>query len=109
MARTDRRLLWGFVFLGAGLAILLINLGLLPISWFALWPLALSLLGLWLLLEAARRPGRRGLVAGLLALAIGAFWMAEQQGWVRQNLFPAVLFLALGLGLLMRGLGYRRG
>lgn len=107
MRNSGGQLFWGLVFVAGGLVILLINTGLLPGSLSSLWPLALLLAGLWLVIVAVRRPAGRGLVGGLVAMAIGGFWFAEAQGWASQELFPAVLFLSIGAGLLGRGLVFR--
>ncbi len=104
MQRTHRRLFIGLLLITLGTLILLANLGLLAFSWDAAWPLALAALGLWMIVEAAHRPGRRGLAAGLVALSVGAFWFAERLGWVEQDLFLGVLLVAFGLGLLVRSL-----
>lgn len=104
MVRTNRRLFFGLLLVILGVLLLLANLGLLPFSWNLAWPLALAALGLWWMAGSARRPAGRGLPAGLLAFAIGAFWFAEQLGWVRQDLFLGVLLVAFGLGLAVQAL-----
>ncbi len=104
MALANRRLFFGILLVVLGVVILLNNLGLMPLSWRAVWPLALAALGLWLIAESSRRPGARGLVAGILAFSIGVFWFIERLGWIQQELFLGVLFVAFGLGLLAQSL-----
>lgn len=108
MSVASRRLFFGILLLVLGVVILLINLRLMPLSWQAIWPLAVAALGLWLMAESSRRPGARGLVAGIVAFAIGIFWFVERLGWIQQELFLGVLFMAFGLGLLAQSMARTR-
>jgi hypothetical protein len=104
MRRGSRELFWGLAFIGAGLILLLVRLGWLPPSADSLWPLVVFFLGVWLAASAIRRPGGRGLTAGVVVMAVGAYWFAEGLGWVNEEVFLAVLLMALGLGLISRTL-----
>lgn len=109
MRWKNAQLFWGLLLLGAGALMILINLDLIPQSIADLWPIPVLLVGLWLILVAARRPRARGLTAGIVVTAVGAFWLAESLNWIGEDLFLPVLLISLGLGILLRGLFFRRG
>lgn len=109
MRWKSAQLFWGLLLLGAGSLMILDNLELIPQSVADLWPVPVVLLGLWLILVAARRPRGRGLTAGIVVTAVGAFWLAESLNWIGEDLFLPVLLISLGLGILLRGLFFQRG
>jgi hypothetical protein len=102
MLARSRQVFWGLLLVGSGALFLLFNLGGLHASAASLWPLLVLLFGVWLVVESLQRPGARGLTAAVVILAIGAFWFAEEQGWIRAEQFLAVLLMAMGAGLLGR-------
>jgi hypothetical protein len=109
MRSGPRELFWGLALIAAGLILLLVRLGWLPPSADSLWPLVVFFFGLWLVARAVMRPGARGVTAGVVVMAVGAYWFAEGLGWVSEDVFLAVLLLALGLGLISRSLLLRPG
>jgi hypothetical protein len=109
MRWKSAQLFWGLLLLGAGILMILINLDLIPQSIANLWPIPVVLAGIWLIVIAARRPRARGLTAGIVVTAVGAFWLAESFNWIEEDLFLPVLLISLGLGILFRGLLFRRG
>jgi cell wall-active antibiotic response 4TMS protein YvqF len=100
-------LFWGVLLIVLGLGFLLHNFSLVPEGIFSLWPLIVMAAGLWILGEAARRGGR-GLVGGVVVLALGVFWLLENYGRVSGQMFLPVLLIALGVGLLLQGLPWGR-
>jgi hypothetical protein len=109
MRWKSAQLFWGLLLLGAGILMILINLDLIPQSIADLWPIPVVLVGIWLIIIAVRRPRARGLTAGIVVTAVGAFWLAESFNWIGDDLFLPVLLISLGLGILVRGLLFRRG
>jgi uncharacterized membrane protein len=69
-----------------------------------LWPVLVIGAGVWLIGGAAVRRQGGGLVAGILVLALGAFWLLENFGKANDQLFLPILLIALGVGLLLRNL-----
>ncbi|MBF8283360.1 MAG: hypothetical protein HW378_2275 [Anaerolineales bacterium] len=104
---TISKLFWGVSLIVLGLGFLLHNFNLVPEGLFSLWPLIVIGAGVWLLGEAARRGGR-GLVGGVVVLALGAFWLLENYGRVNGRMFLPVLLIALGTGLLLRNFFWSR-
>ena len=100
----NRRLLRGLVLIALGILIALVNTGLLSTALFDFWPSIVFIIGLWLIYRGARRPGGRGITAGLITAATGAFFLAETLGFVDESLYLAVLLLSMGAGLVIRGL-----
>ncbi len=103
------QLFWGLLLLGAGVFLLLVNLSLIPADIADLWPVPVVLVGIWILVAAVRRPRGRGLTAGIVVTAIGFFWLAESLNWITEDLFLPILLMSIGLGVVLRGLFYRRG
>jgi hypothetical protein len=101
------QLFWGLLLLGVGAVLLLNNLNLIPQNIADLWPVPVVLVGLWLLVSAARRPRGRGLTAAIVVSAIGMFWLAESLNWITEDLFLPVLLMSIGLGIVLRGLFFR--
>ena len=108
MRWKSAQLFWGLLLLGAGVFLLLVNLDLIPQGLADLWPVPVILAGFWLIAVAAGRPRGRGLTAGIVVSAIGVFWLAESFNWVTDDLFLPVLLMAIGLGILLRGLFFRK-
>lgn len=102
------QLFWGLLLLGAGAFLLLVNLDLIPQGVADLWPVPVILLGIWLIVVAAGRPRGRGLTAGIVVSAVGVFWLAESLKWIAEDLFLPVLLMSIGLGIVLRGLFFRR-
>ncbi len=100
--------IWGFGLITIGLLLLFANLGLIPLRELPLLPLLVVLTGVWLTADARRRPGGRGITAGIVVIAAGVFWMAESLGWLEEEQFLAVLLVALGAGVLLRGVMFGR-
>jgi len=94
--------MWGVLFVAAGVTALLVQLGILPGDVYSLWPIGVMLVGLWLLFGALseRRPG--GFTAGLVTVAAGAYWLAQELSLVRSGLFFPIVLIALGVGVLLR-------
>ncbi|MCC7359188.1 MAG: hypothetical protein IT317_06915 [Anaerolineales bacterium] len=95
-------LFWGLLLIALGGLFLLNNLRLLSGPVFAWWPVLVLLPGLWLLSRGLSGRQGGGMVGGTLLLGLGVFWLLVSLGLVGNNLFLPVLFLALGLGLLLR-------
>lgn len=108
MRWKSTQLFWGLLLLGAGAFLLLVNLNLIPQSIADLWPVLVVLVGFWLIAVAAGRPRGRGLTAGIVVSAIGMYWLAESFHWVTEDLFLPVLLMSIGLGILLRGLFFRK-
>ena len=109
MSRPNRMaLFWGCLLFVLGIGFLLNNFRLVPPGLFALWPLLVMGLGVWMVGRAAGRRGGRGLVGGVLLLFAGAFWLLENFGRADDRMFLPVLLIALGSGLLLRNLYQRR-
>lgn len=102
-----RQLLWGILLLAIGASLLVINMGWISPSVAFLWPSAVIVAGLWLVFTAVRTPRGRGLTAGVAVTAVGAFWLLQGLGWIREDLFLAILVMSLGAGMLLRGLFFR--
>lgn len=102
------RVLWGLIFIAAGVTILLVQVGVIPAAASELWPILVIVVGLWMTLESARSPGHRGLTGGIVATVAGGYWLAQNLGLLPSGLFFPSLLLALGLGLLLRS-GVRAG
>ncbi len=100
--------IWGVGLIAIGLFLLSVNLRLIPLGEVPILPLLVLLLGAWLTLDAGRRPRGRGLTAGIVVMAAGAFWMAVSLGWLQEEQFLAVLLIALGLGVLLRSAAFGR-
>ena len=102
---------WGGLLILVGTVLLVSALGLMPFGLSRYEPLILPLLvvaaGVALLVRSARY--QRGLAAGVVLVAVGAFWGAFRMGLVRDEMFWPVLLIALGLALVMRPLFIRRG
>jgi len=94
--------LWGALFLAAGVTALLVQLGVLPGNVYSLWPIAVIVLGLWLLFGSLTSGRPSGFTAGLVTTAAGVYWLAEQLDLVRSDLFFPILLIALGAGVLLR-------
>ena len=109
MRWKSAQLFWGLLLLGAGVLMFLINLNLIPQTIADLWPIPVILIGIWLIVVAVRRPRWRGLTAGIVVAAVGVFWLAESLNWIGEDLFLPVLLMSLGLGIVLRGLFFRRG
>jgi hypothetical protein len=99
---------WGTVLIVLGLGFLIRNIVPASTALLDLWPVLVIGAGLWLLGGAAGRGVGGGLVAGVLVLALGGFWLLENFGKVDDRLFLPVLLIALGVGLLLRNLDPRR-
>jgi membrane-bound ClpP family serine protease len=108
MRWKSAQLFWGLLLLGAGALMILINLDLIPQNIADLWPVPVILIGIWLIVIAVRRPRARGLTAGIVVTAIGTFWLAESFNWIGEDLFLPILLMSIGLGILIRGLFFRR-
>lgn len=102
MSRPRDPLFWGLLLIALGGLALLNNLHLVAGGVLAWWPVLVLLPGLWLLSRGLMRRQGGGVVGGTLLLGLGAFWLLVSLGVVGNNLFLPVLFLALGLGLLLR-------
>ncbi len=125
--RYSGSMLWGIVFILAGVAVLLSNLGYLPPNlWEQWWPLLLIILGLFLVIRRStglwaqwdmpsstpqadepttsvtKRIRVRGRIStvGLFLIGIGiAFLLRGQLG---EAVFPAFILITLGVVLLFR-------
>jgi hypothetical protein len=105
MATYNRTtLFWGILLILAGTVFLLNNLNVIPGDVLAWWPLPVLGAGLWLLGQAIARRGREGIVGGIVLTALGAYWLLANLGLLGEGLFLPVLLIALGAGLLLRGL-----
>ncbi len=102
--RTRDPLFWGLLLIAIGGLFLLKNLNLLNSGIFAWWPVLVLFAGLWLLSRGLLRQQGGGTVGGTLLLGLGTFWLLLSLGVVGHSLFWPVVFIALGLGLLMRSL-----
>jgi hypothetical protein len=104
MTKPNRTaLFWGFVLIAAGLLFLLYNFNMIPGRFRDWWPVLAIAAGLWLLVQAIARRGQ-GLVGGVVLSSLGTFWLLDNQGRVAGVEFLPVLLIALGVGLLLRGL-----
>jgi hypothetical protein len=101
---------WGWVLILAGSVLLVSALGLLPFGLSRYEPLFLPVIvvaaGVTLLVRSATY--RRGLAAGVVLVAVGAFWGAFRMGLVRDVMFWPILLIALGLALVVRPLVIRQ-
>ncbi len=100
------RLFVGLLLLALGAGLLLVELGIFPGSLRDLWPLGVVVVGFWIALKAIRRADGRGLTAGIVALAIGGYYLAVSFTELTDQYFLPVLLLALGLGVTVRALVY---
>lgn len=103
----NSQLFWSVLLIVLGLGFLLHNFNLVPEGLFSLWPLIVIGAGAWICGEAVRQRGR-GLVGGVVVLALGAFWLLENYGRVSGPMFLPVLLIALGTGLLLQTLLWGR-
>lgn len=101
------QVVWGLAFVFLGIGLLLANLGWLSARTADVWPLVVFVAGVWLAANAVRRPSGEGLTAGLVLMAVGAFWFGEGRNWIDEALFLPVLLVSIGLGLLLRGVAFR--
>jgi len=107
--RHSRHFTLGVVFLLIGLAMLGVTMGWIPPFPAALfaqgWPLALIVVGLWLVARGWSRPaanGHTGLLLGMVLVAVGtAKWGSYNHLWPEKVFWPFV-FIGLGLGFLLR-------
>jgi len=99
-----RRPLFGWFLLLTGAVWFLAEAGLLPRGVAQWWPAGVVLLAVVGMARAAvdRRP--RALGAFVTAFVLGVFWLARERGLLDDRLFPPVLLIALGLGLILRRL-----
>ncbi|OGO46224.1 MAG: hypothetical protein A2Z30_07210 [Chloroflexi bacterium RBG_16_64_43] len=102
---------WGWLLILAGTLLFVSALGLLPFGLSRYEPLVLPLLvvaaGVAVLIRSARH--RRGIAAGVVLVAAGAFWGASRLGLVRDAMFWPILLIALGLALVFQPLVMREG
>jgi len=102
---------WGWSLILVGALLLAGSLGLLPFGLSRYEPLLLPLLvvaaGVAMLIRSVRH--RRGMAAGVVLVAVGAFWGASRLELVRDAMFWPILLIALGLALVMRPLLMREG
>jgi hypothetical protein len=98
---------WGLLLIVAGGGLILTHLGIIPATFQELWPAGVILVGLWWIAVATRARRGRGLTAGLVIVGMGGFLLARQIWGVAEELFIAVLLLAIGLGVMLRSLFFR--
>src|SRR5262245_2780110 len=95
---------WGVLLIVLGLGFLLHNFNLVSQGVFNLWPLLVIGAGLWLFGETLARGRAGGLVGASIVLGLGVFWLLENFGKVDDRMFPPILLISIGAGLLLRSL-----
>lgn len=96
------RMLWGLLFVVAGITALLAELGIFPMDALKLWPILLIVWGLWMSLSAVGTAGGEGFTVGLIVAALGGYFLADNVYALPDGLFLPVLLVAIGLGLVLR-------
>jgi lia operon protein LiaF len=96
-------LMSGLVLIGLGVLFLLNNFGVFPPNVVTLWPVLVVAAGLWVVVSAMARRRGGAFVGGVALLTAGTFWLLENLGRVRPEAFGAVMLMAVGVGLLLRG------
>ncbi len=97
-------LFWGLVFIALGIVFLLNNFGVLPPTFFNLWPLVVVAAGGWMLWRAVQRQRSGGVVGGMVLMTLGGFWFVENFNRVPGQLFWPVALIGLGVGVLLRNI-----
>lgn len=97
-------LFFGLVLIVVGALFLLNNVGWLPPAAARLWPVLLIVAGVWLLGNAFWRRQGGGLVGGAVALTAGVMLLLQNFNFVPESAFGPVMIIAVGAGLLLRGL-----
>jgi steroid 5-alpha reductase family enzyme len=97
-----RRPLFGWFLAVTGAVWFLAETHLLPAGVDAWWPLLIVILALAGIVRSVRDRRRQAFGAYLTSFLVAAYGLALVHGLVSERLFPPVLLLSLGLGLILR-------
>lgn len=105
MSNSNRSaLLFGLALIVVGLLFLLNNLGAFPPEVARLWPVLVIAAGVWLLGSALGRRQGGGLMGGVVLLTAGVMLLLQNLEYVPDSAFGPTMLIAVGAGLLLRGL-----
>lgn len=104
MSSVNRSALFGgLALIVVGVLFLLNNVGLVPPAAARFWPVLIIVAGVWLLGSALRRR-RGGFVGGVVVLTAGVLLLLQNFDYVPDSAFGPAMVIAVGAGLLLRGL-----